>query len=79
MVAEQHPELRNKAEYIKAMDALEVFEGMARTSLLIYNDSVARLNREIRSFPVSLIAEMLGFREKEYLVLATRAETKAGS
>jgi LemA protein len=51
------------------MDAIETFDGMVRTSRLIYNDSVARLNREIRSFPVSLVAEMFGFRQREYLEL----------
>ena len=31
------------------------------------NDSVTKLNREIRMFPVSLIAGMLGFRQRDYL------------
>jgi len=41
---------------------------MVRTSRLIYNDSVTKLNREIRMFPVSAIAGMLGFGQREYLV-----------
>ncbi|WP_246241183.1 LemA family protein [Anaerocolumna sedimenticola] len=40
---------------------------MVRTSRLIYNDSVTKLNREIRMFPVSMIAGMLRFRKREYL------------
>lgn len=50
------------------MDAVQTFENMMRTSYLIYNDSVTKLNREIRMFPVSIIAGMLGFQQREYLV-----------
>jgi hypothetical protein len=53
--------------YIKTMDAMQIFENMVRTSRLIYNDSVMKLNREIRLFPISMIAGMLGFHQKEYL------------
>jgi len=67
IVTEQYPELRASQSYIKAMDAVHVFENMMRTSRLIYNVSVNKLNREIRKFPVSLVAGMLGFREREYL------------
>jgi LemA protein len=68
MVAEQYPELKANQTYIKAMDAVEVFENMVRTSRLVYNDSVTKLNREIRMFPVSMIAGMMGFHQREYLV-----------
>ncbi len=66
-VSEQYPELKADANYKKAMDAVETFENMVRTSRLVYNDSVTKLNREIRMFPVSMIAGMLGFRQREYL------------
>jgi LemA protein len=68
MVTEQYPELKANETYIKTMDAVQTFENMVRTSRLIYNDSVTKLNREIRMFPVSMIATMLGFRQREYLV-----------
>ncbi len=68
MVTEQCPELREDQNFIKTMDAVEAFEKMVRTSRLIYNDSVTKLNREIRMFPVSMIAGLLGFHQKEYLV-----------
>ena len=42
---------------------------MVETSGLIYNDSVAKLNRAVRKFPASLLAGMLGFRQEEYLEL----------
>jgi len=67
VVAELYPELKTNPDYIKAMDALETFENMLRTSRLIYNDSVTKLDREIRMFPVSMVAVMLGFRQRGYL------------
>lgn len=67
MMTEQHPELKENQTFIKTMDAVQIFENMVRTSRLIYNDSVMKLNREIRLFPISMIAVMLGFHQKEYL------------
>lgn len=68
MVTEQYPELKANQTYIKTMDAVQTFENMVRTSRLIYNNSVSKMNREIRMFPVSMIAGMLGFRQREYIV-----------
>lgn len=67
MVAEQYPELKANQNYMKTMDAVQTYENMVRTSRLIYNDSVTKLNREIRMFPVSIIAGMLGFQQRDYL------------
>lgn len=67
IITEQYPELKANQTYIKSMDAVQIFENMVRTSRLIYNDSVAKLNREIRMFPVSFIAGILGFRQRDYL------------
>ena len=67
MVAERYPELKADKGYAKCMDAVDSYEKMVRTSRLIYNDSVTKLNREIRMFPVSLSAGMLGFRQRDYL------------
>ncbi len=67
MVTEQYPELKANQTYTKTMDAVQTFENMVRTSRLIYNDSVTKLNREIRMFPVSMIAGMLGFKQRDYL------------
>lgn len=68
IVRKQYPDLQANQNYIKIMDSVETFENMVRTSRLIYNDSVTKLNREIRMFPVSMVAKMLGFWQREYLV-----------
>src|SRR5690554_6409693 len=67
MVTELYPELKTNQTYVKTMDAVQTFENMVRTSRLIYNDSVTKLNREIRMFPVSMISGILGFRQRDYL------------
>ncbi|MDD2971200.1 MAG: LemA family protein [Lachnospiraceae bacterium] len=67
MVSEQYPELKANENYAKTMDAVKQYENMVRTSRLIYNDSVTKLNRTIRIFPVSMIAGMLGFSQRDYL------------
>ena len=67
MVAERYPELKADENYAKCMNAVDSYEKMVRTSRLIYNDSVTKLNRAVRMFPTNLIAEMLGFRQRDYL------------
>ena len=67
MVAERYPELKADKNYAKCMDAVDSYEKMVRTSRLIYNDSVTKLNREIRMFPTSLVAGALGFHARDYL------------
>ena len=67
VVTEQYPELKENPTYIKTMEAVQTFENMIRISRLIYNVCVAELSREIRMFPVSMIAGMLGFRQRDYL------------
>lgn len=68
MVAEQYPELKADESYKRCMDAVDSYEKMVRTSRLIYNDSVTRLNRELRTFPTSLLGGLLEFRPRDYLM-----------
>ena len=67
IISEQYPELKANENYIKTMDAAETFENMLRTSRLIYNVSVNKLNREIRVLPNSVIAGILGFSVRNYV------------
>lgn len=67
MVAEKYPELKANENYTKCMNAVDSYEKMVRTSRLIYNDSVTKLNRELRMFPTSLLGGMFGFRQRDYL------------
>ena len=67
-VLEEYPGSVAENEYIKYMDAVECYEKMVQTSRLIYNDSVTKLNRELHVFPTSVLAHMLGFKKRDYLV-----------
>ena len=67
IASDRNPKLTADPNYIKAMDAMRTIENMMHTSRLIYNDSAARLNREIRMFPASVLARILGLRQWDYL------------
>lgn len=67
LIAKRYPELQVSQKYGQAKDASETFADMMRTSRLIYNDSVAKLNRQIRVLPASLVARMLGIEQRVYL------------
>ena len=66
-VAEQYPALKADASYQKTMDSVNQYEVMVRQSRLIYNDSVTKLNRQLRMFPTSMVAGLLGFVKRDYL------------
>ena len=67
IVLEKYPESKADQKYAHTMGAIETFESMMVTSRLIYNDSVAKLNRTIRKFHIIMAAELFGYRQKEYL------------
>ena len=71
MVAEQNPALKANPGYVKCMKTVDTCENMTRTSRLLYNDGVARLNRAVRTFPTRLIAGALGFHQRDYLEAMT--------
>lgn len=73
-MSERFPQLKTDKNYIRYMDAIGCYEGMVHTSCLIYNDSVTKLNRSLRSFPTSLIAGILGFRRRGYLETSVHNE-----
>lgn len=68
LIAERCPELETDQNYAKCRDAVNSYEKMMRTGRLIYNDSVAKLNRTIRRIPTVLIAGILGFHQRDYFV-----------
>ena len=73
MMAECCPELKADQNYVKYRNAVDSYEKMMRTSRLIYNDSVAKLNKTIGMISTVLIAGMLGFRRRDYFVSEGKA------
>ena len=66
-VAESYPELKASETYITTMNSVNQYEDTVRTARMVYNDSVTKLNRAVRMFPVSLIAGLFGFSQRDYL------------
>ena len=68
-VAESYPELKASSLYTKTMDSINDYENKVRMSRMVYNDSVTKLNRDVKMFPSSLVASMLNVHPREYLTV----------
>ena len=66
-VAEAYPELKANQNYQQAMQSIKEYEENVRLSRMTYNDTVTRFNQQVRSFPASAVAGMLGFAKRDYL------------
>ena len=66
-VAEAYPDLKANSNYQNLMNSLNDYETKVRQSRLVYNDTVTKLNRTIRMFPISLVAPMCGVVARDYL------------
>ena len=72
--AERLPELKTDENYTKFLSAVDSYGKMVRTSCLIYNDNVTKWNRELQVFPISLLAKLFGFRQREPLEIGEEKE-----
>lgn len=66
-VAEQYPDLKANQQYTKTMDEITRYEENVRLSRMTFNDTVTKFNQQVRMFPGSVVASILGFPAKEYL------------
>ncbi|MBO4634087.1 MAG: LemA family protein [Bacteroidales bacterium] len=66
-VAEAYPDLKASANYQQTMKDIKDYEENVRLSRMTYNDTVTRFNQEVRMFPTSLVAGILGFAKRDYL------------
>ncbi len=67
VVAEQYPQLKASDLYANTMNQVNEFENKVRMSRQIYNDVTTMMNQAVRQWPSSIVANMLGFKEQEYL------------
>ena len=67
MVIEQYPDLKANENYAKAMDAVDKYTNMVRTSKMVYNDTATKYNKLIRQIPDSFVASLFGFKSRDYL------------
>ena len=66
-VAEQYPDLKANQSYQQTMADIKSYEENVRLSRMTFNDTVTKYNNQVRVFPASLVAGMLGFPQREYL------------
>ena len=67
VVIEQYPDLKANENYSKAMDAVDKYTNMVRTSKMVYNDTATNYNKLIRQIPDSIVASLFGFKSRDYL------------
>ena len=67
VVVEKYPELKANENYATAMDAVDKYTNMVRTSKMVYNDTATKYNKLIRQIPDSFVAAMFGFKTRDYL------------
>ena len=66
-VAEQYPELKANTSYQETMQSIKGYEENVRLSRMTFNDTVTKFNNEVRMFPGSVVAGILGFAKRDYL------------
>ena len=66
-VAEAYPDLKANQNYQQTMQSIQTYEENVRLARMTFNDTVTRFNQQVRVFPASLIAGMLGFAKRDYL------------
>lgn len=66
-VAEAYPDLKASNNYQETMKSLKEYEENVRLSRMTFNDTVTRYNQQVRVFPASLVASILGFAKRDYL------------
>jgi LemA protein len=65
-VSEAYPELKANENFLALQEELTATEGRIAYARQYYNDTVLGYNTKIQSFPAVLLANALGFREREY-------------
>ncbi|GMR69712.1 LemA family protein [Aerococcus viridans] len=66
VVVEQYPNLKASDVYQSTMNSVNTYENNVRQSRMVFNDTVTKYNRLIKTFPNSVIAGFTGFTPEEY-------------
>lgn len=65
-VSENYPDLKANKNFLLLQEELSGIESKIAFARQFYNDSVLRLNNQVQSFPSNIIANMFGFKVREY-------------
>ena len=66
-IAEQYPDLKANQNYQQTMTDIKSYEENVRLSRMTFNDTVTKFNNQVRMFPGSVVAGILGFAKRDYL------------
>ena len=66
-IAEQYPDLKANQNYQQVMQDIKQYEENVRLARMTFNDTVTRFNNQVRMFPGSVVAGILGFAKRDYL------------
>ncbi len=75
-IAENYPDLKANAQFLELQTALQNIEGDLGNSRRYYNATVRDFNTTIQQFPGVLVANMTGFKAREFFELEDKAEAK---
>lgn len=73
VVVENYPNLKSNENFKELQYELAGTENRLAVARKRYNDTVRDFNRRIRMFPASIIANMLGFEQREYFEIEESA------
>jgi len=74
-VSENYPDLKANQNFLMLQEELSGTESKIAYARQAYNDSVLDLHNKLQTFPSNMIANLFGFKEKEYFKI-TEAEKK---
>lgn len=75
-VAEAYPQLRSVESFLGLQNELTDTEDKIQAARRFYNGNVRDMNTAIQTFPTNLLANMLGFTEKEFFDLDEESEAR---
>jgi LemA protein len=65
-VAENYPQLKANENFKMLQEELSGTESKIAYARQFYNDTVLKLNNAVQKFPTNILANMFGFKQKEY-------------
>jgi LemA protein len=75
IISENYPELKANQNFLALQDELANTENKIAVERGRFNDAVRIYNAKVRTFPVSIIAGMSGFGQREYFQSQSGAES----
>jgi LemA protein len=76
-LAEAYPQLRAIESFTSLQNSLSQIEDTVQNARRYYNAVVRDLNTKIEQFPTNVVANMLGFKERQFFEVTAAAEREA--